>query len=84
MHESEELRSLLHSNIQQHGWCQHVPSLLHSDTLSPTEKALQVSTNTTLTRAITHTPSLPPSLSCEIDDVSLSLSAGNECSTASL
>ena len=43
MHDSEELRSLLHSSVQQHGWCQHVPSLLQSNTISPTEKALQVS-----------------------------------------
>ena len=42
MHNSEELRTLLYSSVQEHGWCQHVPSLLHTDTLSPTEKALQV------------------------------------------
>ena len=47
LHNSDELKTLLHTSVQEQGWCQHVPSLLHSDTSSPTEKALQVVTNVT-------------------------------------
>jgi nucleotide exchange factor SIL1 len=41
LHNSDELKTLLHTSVLEHGWCQHVPSLLHIDTPSPTEKALQ-------------------------------------------